>query len=381
MKINILYTFHAHPWGGGNQFLSALRKEFIRTDIYTDKISEADVILFNSFPFEEEKYFKEVYLAKKHGPNKILIHRVDGPISSYRGSDAFIDKIISVFNRRFVDGTIYQSKWSLAENKKLFGMKTPFETVINNASDGSIFNNNGNKKKPAEKLNIVSTSWSQNIRKGFDIYKYLDKNLDFSSYNMVFVGRSPVSFMNIKHIPPKDSKSLADIMRNSDIYIAARNSDIYIAASKNDPCSNALIEALACGLPVVARNSGGHAELVGDAGVMFEGEKDILSAIEKVSKEYGSYAAAIKSNTIADCAQKYIEFAKHIIDDKENGRYGPKRITALSAFTYAYIRIKVITANVRTAILRKLEILSFRKSIECFHDTAMKNSNNMDRKQ
>ncbi len=50
-----------------------------------------------------------------------------------------------------------------------------------------------------------------------------------------------------------------------DVY---RGADIYITTKHNDPCPNAVIEALACGLPVIYSDSGGVPELVGpDAGV------------------------------------------------------------------------------------------------------------------
>ncbi len=46
------------------------------------------------------------------------------------------------------------------------------------------------------------------------------------------------------------------------IYAAA---DAYVTMKHNDPCPNAVIEALACGLPVVYSATGGVPELVGDA--------------------------------------------------------------------------------------------------------------------
>ena len=47
-----------------------------------------------------------------------------------------------------------------------------------------------------------------------------------------------------------------------------RNADAYITMKHNDPCPNAVIEALACGLPVVYSATGGVPELVGEeAGV------------------------------------------------------------------------------------------------------------------
>ncbi len=48
-----------------------------------------------------------------------------------------------------------------------------------------------------------------------------------------------------------------------DIY---RGAHVYVATKHNDPCPNAVIEAMACGLPVVYSASGGVPELVGDAG-------------------------------------------------------------------------------------------------------------------
>ena len=48
MKIHILYLFKDGPWGGGNQFLKALRNEFIKMNFYEEIPEKADVILFNS---------------------------------------------------------------------------------------------------------------------------------------------------------------------------------------------------------------------------------------------------------------------------------------------------------------------------------------------
>ncbi|MBL4747943.1 MAG: glycosyltransferase family 4 protein [Magnetovibrio sp.] len=49
-----------------------------------------------------------------------------------------------------------------------------------------------------------------------------------------------------------------------------QNSDAYIMTKHNDPCPNTVLEALACGLPVLYSDTGGVAELVGDAGIGLE---------------------------------------------------------------------------------------------------------------
>ena len=64
-------------------------------------------------------------------------------------------------------------------------------------------------------------------------------------------------FQRIRVVPPLPSEQLADLLRSH---------DVYLAASRDDPCSNALLEGLACGLPAAFLRSGGHPELVGEAG-------------------------------------------------------------------------------------------------------------------
>ena len=44
-----------------------------------------------------------------------------------------------------------------------------------------------------------------------------------------------------------------------------QSADAYVMTKHNDPCPNTVLEAMACGLPVLYSNSGGVPELVGDA--------------------------------------------------------------------------------------------------------------------
>ena len=310
-KIHILYEFTEAPWGGGNQFLKALRDYFGRQGVYTEGPAEANIILFNS-----HHYLDELLEFKKRHPGKLLLHRVDGPISYVRGRDKAIDKIIFQFNNFLADGTVFQSNWSRDMNYELGIKKAPYETTIINAPAPEIFNRQG-KSRPAEKIRLIATSWSGNIRRGFDTYEYLDKHLDFNRYEMTFVGNSPIEFKNIQWIKPVPSRELADILREH---------DIYITASKNDPCSNSLIEALHCGLPAVARNDGGHPEIIRDAGELFRDESDIIEAIEKVSGNYDHYQQRISLPTIDEVGQRYYDFARSIYNDCSGGGYQPKRI-------------------------------------------------------
>ena len=68
------------------------------------------------------------------------------------------------------------------------------------------------------------------------------ENLDPAPLRVTFVGQQPQRFERIRHVGPVDSHGVARLLREH---------DAYLAASRDDPCSNALLEALACGLPAV----------------------------------------------------------------------------------------------------------------------------------
>lgn len=312
VKIHILYSFVEGPWGGGNQFLKALRDYFRETGDYCESPEEAQVILFNS-----HHCLDEVLKLKRKYPDKVFIHRVDGPVFYVRGSDKTIDETIIQFNNLFADGTIFQSSWSRDKNYEVGIKRSPYETIIMNAPDPGIFNREGKTQSNSKKVKLVATSWSGNIRRGFEIYQYLDEHLDFSRYEMTFVGNSPIEFKNIHWIKPVPSRELAAILREH---------DIYITASKNDPCSNSLIEALHCGLPAVARNDGGHPEIIGEAGTFFEDGEGTISAIERAAQNYAHYQAQINLPTINEIGQRYYKFAQSIHEDCLNGNYHPQRV-------------------------------------------------------
>jgi glycosyltransferase involved in cell wall biosynthesis len=308
MKINILSELKEGAWGGGNQFQKALRQEFVKLGVYEEDSEKADAILFNSFPFRHEYLFRRIAELKKAG--KIIIHRVDGPISEIRGRDLDIDKIIYFFNNLLADGTVFQSAWSRTENFRLGMKKNNFETVIINAPDSGLFNRFDKAPFDKKKIKLIATSWSANPRKGFALYKFLDEHLDFSKYQMSFFGNSPVEFKNIIQHPSAESKILAEELKNS---------DIFITASQKDPCSNSLIEALSCGLPAVALDDGGHPEIVGAGGEVFEGAADIFDKINMITENYGDYQARIKIETIEYAARKYFDFIKEVCERSAPG--------------------------------------------------------------
>ncbi len=297
-NISIFHEFHKPPYGGGNQFLLALKKGFEQKgyEVLNNEVNSGTIAcLFNSFNFD----FKRIHNVKKENPKVKMIHRVDGPVSSYRGFDDGTDKKIWEVNNEIADATIFQSQYSLDKHIEL-GFTFDNVTIIHNSVDGSVFNFNDRINPPNEnrKIKLIAASWSDNDNKGGPLYKQIENKLDFNKYEFTFLGRTKQEFSKIKLIDPVPSEEVAKIFKEH---------DVYITASQNDPCSNSLLEALSCGLPAVFLNSGGHPELVGLAGVPFNSEEEVLKAIDKVSKHYIKYQSLINVMPMEEVVNKYLE--------------------------------------------------------------------------
>ncbi len=294
----IVHDFVSPPYGGGNQFLLGLRRYLLAQGIGvgTNRIgSRAKAILFNSFNFD--------FAPLRRAPRKRLrmIHRVDGPIAGYRGYDDGTDQRISDINRELADVTIFQSEYSLMAHEER-GLELRRPVVIPNAADPEIFHARGRRSfDPSQKVRVVAAAWSDNVRKGADALQWLDGHLDFDRYSVTFVGRiGSFRFRNIEVLAPVTSRQLAEILRDH---------DVYLAPSMNDPCSNALIEAMACGLPVVFLRSGGHPELVAQGGCGFDAVEEIPAALARLVAGYRRFQGSLSPPRMTHVARLYLEAA------------------------------------------------------------------------
>lgn len=292
--ISFFHDFMPPPTGGGHQFLRALWREFERrgSRLENNTISKSTrACLFNSFNFN----FKRLRQLRRPGCR--MIHRVDGPLAVYRGFDDDTDRKILELNQELADVTIFQSQFSLTKHREL-GFDFVRPVVIPNAADHEIFHSHGRQPFNVDrKVRLISVSWSDNFNKGAPVYQWLDDHLDWSRYEYTFVGRSPVGFHNIRTLSPITSKALAEELRQH---------DIFITASRNDPCSNSLIEALACGLPALYLDSGGHPEIVGEAGFAFQVAEEIPLLLFRLIEVYGQRQDLIRLPSIAKTADNYL---------------------------------------------------------------------------
>jgi glycosyltransferase involved in cell wall biosynthesis len=290
--VAVFHEFHTPPYGGGNQFLLALVGELERRGLTVEKnrvSASTPACLYNSFNFDFRRLKRSV-----RGDVR-MVHRVDGPVGVYRGFDDGTDARIAQINE-LAAVTILQSQFSLDKHREL-GIELRNPVVVHNSVDPAIFHPPAERRAPGRRLRVVATSWSANPRKGADILAWLDRNLDLDAYELTFAGNTEQTFANISVVAPLPSQQLADLLREQ---------DVYLATSRDDPCSNALLEALACGLPAAFLHSGGHPELVGDAGIGFDDATELPGVLARLRDELDDRRARIHVPPLAEVADRYL---------------------------------------------------------------------------
>jgi glycosyltransferase involved in cell wall biosynthesis len=293
--VAIAHAFRKPPYGGSNQFLIALRGELERRGLrvganLVTRRTRACVI--NSYVFDERA------LRRMLHPGCRVVHRLDGPLSVYRGFDNGTDRYLSRVNLDLADVTVFQSRYSLDACRAL-GLEFREPVVIRNAVDPALFHPPA--ARPAldgRPVRLITTSWSDNPNKGAATLARLEEELDPERFSLTFVGRSQVPFRRMRMVPPVPSEQVAELLRAN---------DAFVMPSRHESCSNALLEALACGLPVAYVASGGNAELVGEAGIPFADDEDAAPAVSRLAAELEERRARISILSLAEVTDRYLE--------------------------------------------------------------------------
>jgi glycosyltransferase involved in cell wall biosynthesis len=294
--VALFHDFTASPAGGANQTLRALVAELerrgVRVENNTISVTTRGV-LFNSFNFD----FARLELLARRAEGVRMVHRVGAVTSLYRGFDDGTDARVARLNRELADTTLAISHATIAMYREI-GVELVDPQVVYNACDPAVFNPSDRVRFSRDrKLRLISTSWSDNPRKGGPTYRWLEGVLDWDRFDFTFVGNASTPFERIRHLPPLPSQALAAELRRH---------DVFLTATENDAYSNALVEALSCGLPAVYLDSGGSSEAVGDAGFGFREREEIPGLLDRLAEEYEQRQAAIALPALEEIADAYL---------------------------------------------------------------------------
>lgn len=319
MRVYIHYEVTDQPWGGINSFLRAMKESLINKGLFEENPYKADIILIaassagvnKSIDYTDIKHFHNLrykyffrFGRKKHFP--LIVHRLDGLRKFYAGKHEASDEL-QIKLSRLADHIIFQSRYSLSNFRDMGYHKNNFD-IVYNGTNRSIFK--FHKRSPRNPLRIISCSWSNNINKGF---KTISEFSLMSNVEVSFVGNwnPQVPQNNVRIIAPVNSITLAEIYEQQ---------DVFLHAAVNDPCPNVVIEAMACGLPIIYSTSGGTPEIANGYGVPLS-SGDYEKILEEIRKNYHNIVDKLEAdqykfdiNTVVD---EYLKIFKKLLDQKQ----------------------------------------------------------------
>jgi len=211
--------------------------------------------------------------------------------------------------RRYLAGQIvYQSQFSQDWWERVFGKLSKPLRVTYNGVDLETYTDAGSQDRPSDhfRLLLVEGHIDQSNRQGLDHAIQLVQDLNervHQAVELVVVGNVDpeikddfyASKENLKINNRASSAAVTwkGILRREQIPETDRSAHLLFSADLNAACPNSVIEALACGLPVIAFDTGALGELVkGEAGRIvpygrnhWELEPPILEPLVQAAKQ------------------------------------------------------------------------------------------------
>lgn len=187
----------------------------------------------------------------------------------------FFNRNYGVFIRIiFSDHIIYQSRFSQIIYTRF--VDKPNTIILNGHDYLGFMKNQVIEKSQTINLSLIYDD-GRPSKRIIDVVKFVEWANNFKSINLYILGYNKI-------YPSCISEDLCALIENSNHIFTYEKfdeynesvkkflyqSDLYITFSYRDACPNALIEAMAHGLPVVGVKSGGVGDIVGDAGVLLD---------------------------------------------------------------------------------------------------------------
>ena len=239
--------------GGGsntfaNHFVAWAKK---RGHVCCRKMSDAERVIIVANWGEVDE------LAKAKARGAYIVHRIDEYFQA--NEDEYRQKKhahIKALNQ-YADITVFQSNF-VYENANPFLQPRKWVIIIN-GSDPEVFHP---APEPGEYIGHVT--WGVGIKQRLDLLQ--QRILGSPGERFLLVGRQKEADYNFK----LSNVSLRGAVNWRKIHKEYRKMKMFYYPSQNDPCPNAVIEAILSGVPVCYNSPGGVMEIVKDCGEPLE---------------------------------------------------------------------------------------------------------------
>jgi len=173
--------------------------------------------------------------------------------------------LLSFIRSRLAHAIVYQSQFSRQWWERRHGSLTAPCSVVHNGVDLDVFSPHGPSDPPAEgyRLLLVEGSLMGGYEQGLEAAEALAYRLSTRhQIELVVVGRTAESVRQRWEAQRRIPLHWAGLQPQENIPAIDRSAHLLYSADINPACPNSVIEALACGLPVAAFDTGALPELV-----------------------------------------------------------------------------------------------------------------------
>jgi glycosyltransferase involved in cell wall biosynthesis len=201
------------------------------------------------------------------------VHRVRWAGLRYTVRAEYGNLILALIRNRLANRIIYQSHFVRRWWEAWYGAANAPAAVIHNGVDLHAYTPEGDHDRPKDKIRmlLLEGSLAGGLNSGlFHAVSVAEKMSAKHPVEVVVAGRvDDATQRKLNSVP--FARSLANlsikflgVIQREEVPKLARSSHLMFCAEVNPPCPNSVIEALACGLPVIGFDTGSLRELVGD---------------------------------------------------------------------------------------------------------------------
>jgi len=216
--------------------------------------------------------------ARRHGVT--IVQRLDGMnwlhkkhatgLRHFIRSEA-MNMLLAYIRRHLADRIVYQSAFTRDWwNTEYHSLNKPL-SVIHNGVDLDMFHPRGNGTVPTDRYRLLVVEGSFKGGHERDMLNAVEAAKRIAALanrrvELVVVGRVPEELRAAIHGNEMVSINLMGLVPHEQIPELDRSAHLLFPAEINAACPNSVVEALACGLPVISYATGSLPELVGDKG-------------------------------------------------------------------------------------------------------------------